>query len=283
MVQGLAREALPWVATAAVVAVMADAWVALYIVNAGAIAAGTASQVNRNVVLDKSVVDYSGLVAALIVAAGVLYRTRNKSIPLLVQEIRGSLRPPASAAGGKSDPPGEGQGGWGRLFSVVFKDILLLGRMGECEDFQQWFGHFLILWGFIGLAVTTTLDAIVNGAAVPLPITHPVRLLGNFTGVMLIAGLTLSMTRRLTHSEVRTNSKAGDWVFLTSLYGTALTGFFVQAFADTSNVAGTWAAYPVHLAFIAFLLVSAPWTKFVHALWRPSWVVYTKLSAQGER
>lgn len=265
-----------------VVGILTYAWLWLYLVNVDMIEKGTLTQVDRNTILDKSIVDYSGLGAALIVVAGVLYRARNRSIPLLLQEIFQALKstpddPKKRAESGQ----GTGRkGGWGTVFSVVFRDVLLLGKMGECEDFQQWLGHFLIMWGFIGLAVTTTLDAIVNNAAVPIPITHPVRLLGNLTGIILTGGLTLSLTRRILHSEVRTNTRAGDWGFLASLYGTALTGFLVQSFADTSNMLGTWVSYPIHLAFLSFLLITAPWTKFVHALWRPSWVVYSRLNAQ---
>ena len=250
----------------------------LYFVNVNSIATGATTQVDRNVILNKTIVDYSGLVAAAVVAVGVIYRTRDKSIPLLVQEILQAIRRPSGEGGENAEAPH----GWGTVISVVFKDVLLLGKMGECEDFQQWLSHFLTMWGFIGLALTTTLDAIFNNAAVPLPITSPIRLLGNATGIMLIAGLTLSFSRRLVHTDVRSASKAGDWAFLVSIYGTALTGFMVQAFADTSNLAGTWVTYPIHLTFISLLLVAAPWTKFVHAVWRPSWVVYTRLNAQAK-
>lgn len=267
------RSLVPWLVTVFAVAILAAVWVQLYFVNADSIATGAATQVDRNAIVSKTIIDYSGIVAAGVVAVGVVYRTRNKSIPLLVQEILQSVR--------RRPEEKEGEpGGWGTVVSAVFKDVLLLGRMGECEDFQQWLSHFLTMWGFIGLAVTTTSDAIFNNAAVPLPITSPIRLLGNASGIVLVAGLTLSFSRRLVHADVRTASRAGDWAFLVSLYGTALTGFMVQAFADTSNVAGTWVAYPVHLAFIALLLVAAPWTKFVHAVWRPSWVVYSRLSAE---
>ncbi|MDG6953517.1 MAG: respiratory nitrate reductase subunit gamma [Nitrososphaerota archaeon] len=266
---------MPWLVTMVAVAILVYVWVQLYFVNVDSIATGATTQINRNTILSKTIVDYSGLVAAAVVVAGVLYRARGRSIPLLMQEIRQVI--------GKPSDEGEGEAkGWGTVFSVVVKDVLLLGRMGECEDFQQWLGHFLTMWGFIGLALTTTLDAIFNSAALPLPITDPIRLLGNATGIMLIAGLTISFTRRLIHSDVRSASRAGDWAFLVSLYGTALTGFMVQAFADTSNLLGTSVTYPIHLVFISLLLVAAPWTKFVHALWRPSWVVYTKLSAHDK-
>lgn len=272
------RSTVPWMATILAVVILVYVWAQLYFVNVNSIATGATSQVDRNVILSKTIIDYSGLLAAGVVAVGVLYRMRNKSIPLLIQEIRQAIGNSSHRAEGEEGPTG----GWGQVVSVVFKDVLLLGKMGECEDFQQWLSHFLTMWGFIGLAVTTTLDAIFNNAAVPLPILNPIRLLGNATGIILVAGLTLSFSRRLVHTDVRTASRAGDWAFLIALYGTALTGFMVQAFADTSSLAGTWVTYPIHLTFISLLLVAAPWTKFVHAVWRPSWVVYTRLNAQAK-
>lgn len=280
------------------VAILVFLWGELYFINVTLVETGTITQVNRNTILNKSIIDYSGIVAVLIVAGGVLYRAWDRSVPLLLQEISRSLR--SSGNGRTADRKkgkgggevtetaagGEGEGadassGWSKLFSVVFKEVLLLGSLGECEDFQQWLGHFLIMWGFIGLAITTTLDAIVNFAALPLPIISPVRLLGNITGIMFTAGLTLSIARRALDPVVRSKSRAGDWSFLISLYGTAVSGFFVQSLANTGNVIGTWVSYPIHLSFIAFLLISAPWTKFIHALWRPSWIVESRLNSRS--
>lgn len=276
------RSAIPWLATLLAVGILLYIWIQLYLVNVDLISTGRLTQVDRNTILNKNIIDYSALVAVAVVGAGVVYRMKNRSIPLLIQEIRQAVGGPTRMEGDPNGSTSKGKGGWGTVLSVVFKDVLLLGKMGECEDFQQWLSHFLTMWGFIGLAVTTTLDAIINSPAVPLPITSPVRLLGNATGIILIAGLTLSFSRRLVHADVRTASRAGDWWFLVSLYGTAVTGFAVQSFADTSNVLGTWVAYPIHLAFLSSLLVAAPWTKFVHALWRPSWLVYSRLNAQAK-
>lgn len=271
------QQAVPWLLTVLAVCALLLFWAQLYVVNVNLIQTGKSLQVDRNSIINKNLVDLSGVAAAVVVAVGVAYRTRKRSVPLLLQEISEAIGKGTSIEGG------DGRGGaWGTIFSVVFKDILLLGKMGECEDFQQWLSHFLTMWGFIGLAVTTVADAVVNFAAVPLLLTNPVRLLGNAAGVVFVAGLTLSISRRLVHREVRMATRAGDWVFLASLYGTALTGFLVETFSDTSNVIGTTVTYPLHLAFIAFLLVTAPWTKFVHALWRPSWVVYSKLEGKRE-
>lgn len=283
MGRNLASDTLPWVTTIVAVAALLAAWLYLYFFNIDLIQTGAVSQVNRNVVVSKVIIDYSGLLAALIVAVGVIYKTWTKSIPLLIQEIARSLRslgesPTPLPSSGKVDAVVEKrQGKWRTLFLSVFGEILLLGRMGECEDFQQWLSHFLIMWGFIGLAVTTTLDAIFNFSAIPLPIISPIRLLGNITGIIFVAGLTLSISRRFFNQRVRKKSNRQDWIFLFLLYGTAISGFVVQVFGSTGNVAGTWVSYPTHLAFIAFLLITAPWSKFIHALWRPSWIVETKL------
>jgi hypothetical protein len=268
-----ARDIVPWLATFSMVGALALIWVWLHQVNIQYIEEKILTQVDRNTILSKDIVEYSGIGAALIVAVGVLFRARNKSIPLLIQEIFQTIKNPPNRSVGKL-------GVERTVFFSVLKDILLLGKMGECEDFQQWLSHLLTMWGFIGLAVTTTLDAIVNPAATPLPIMHPVRVLGNFAGILFVGGLTLALIRRIVDPAVRITSRSGDWGFLISLYGTGLTGFAVEVLADTSNVLGTWVSYLIHLGFVAFLLITAPWTKFIHALWRPSWLVYTRLRSQ---
>lgn len=282
------KDMLPWLMMVLAVGILVAIWLYLYFFYVNLVQTGAIPQVNRNIVVSKVIIDYSGLLAALIVVGGVAYRTWTKSVPLLFQEIVHLLRGPKENSftstpetDGGMVQKSEERSEWRILFSTIFKEILFLGRMGECEDFQQWLSHFLIMWGFIGLAITTTLDGIVNFSATPLPIISPVRLLGNVTGIMFVAGLTLSIARRALNQSVRTKSGIQDWIFLISLYGTALSGFAVQAFAGTGNVDGTWASYPVHLAFIAFLLISAPWTKFIHALWRPSWIVETRLARNG--
>lgn len=285
MSESFARSSLPWIMMVVVVEILVITFVKLYFIDVQLIQTGAISQINRNVILNKAIVDYSGLLAALIVIGGVAFRTWKKSIPLLIQEIVQIF----TVNGKETYSKGTGReealkkASFRTLVSVAIKDILFLGRMGECEDFQQWFSHFLTMWGFIGLAVTTTLDAIVNNAAVPLPITDPVRLLGNFSGIVFMAGLTLSIARRAFHPDIRSASGIQSWIFLISLYGTAATGFAVQVFADTSNLTATWVSYPIHLAFISFLLITAPWTRFVHALWRPSWIVYSRLNSQSIR
>jgi hypothetical protein len=73
-------------------------------------------------------------------------------------------------------------------------------RYRTCTEEQQapwyrsrWFMHWAIMWGFIGLAAATTLDYLLLLLAdkvpgQPVPLWHPIRLLGTLTGVLVLFG-----------------------------------------------------------------------------------------------
>ena len=270
---------LTWGPTLAVTLILVVMWLNLYAIHSS----GQVVQIDRNTIISKNIVDIAGITALIIVIIGVIVRIRRKEVAIMVQEIMGEIKSSESkmANGGWKTSIN-----WNALKTVLktgFYEVLLLGKLGRCEDFQQWISHFMIMWGFIGLGVTTTLDAIVNFEAVPLPLLHPVRILGNISGIVFMTGLTLAITRRLFSPKVASTTTLSDWLFLISMYGTGATGFLVQWYADLSNYLGTAVSYIIHLIFVALLLVFAPWTKFIHALWRPSWIIYSKLLAGRQR
>ncbi|MCS7118169.1 MAG: respiratory nitrate reductase subunit gamma [Thaumarchaeota archaeon] len=274
-----AKDAVIWGLTIATVVILAVMWLNLYALHAG----GRIIQIDRNTVLSKDIVDAAGLSSLGLIVAVVVMKIRRKSVPILLQEILAELRPKPRAL-----PNGGSRSGgidWGTLRHVIrvgLYDVFLLGKMGACEDFQQWLGHFLTMWGFIGLFITTSLDAIVNPGAHPLPLLHPVRVLGNVSGTIFMAGLTIAIARRALRTEVRHVTTRSDILFLMVMYGTGLSGFLVQWYADHGDAQGTAFTYLMHLFFVALLIPTAPWTKFIHALWRPSWVIHSSLMRAKE-
>lgn len=272
---------LTWGTTAAITAILILAWIYLYFLHANYIEPGFIQQIDRKSVVPKDTIRYFGYSIVIIGLAGVGLRWWRRSSPILVKETMDAF-----GAYRKEGNPGEGahmkspMKGYKAVSKIVVKDILLTGGMGECEDFQQYFAHFLILWGFIGLFATTSLDSIVNKEGDVLPLLHPVRLIGNITGVVFMAGLTLAIARRALLDRVRTTSKLGDWTFLASLWGTGATGFLVEWYADVGDPFGTAWSYLTHLAFVALIIAAAPWTKFIHAFWRPTWILYSKLTTK---
>ncbi len=261
-------DALSWGVTALVTIVLLAMWGWLYGVHAGAFGPAPL-QIDRKRIVSKLVVEVIAFSAVGIAILGLVVKTVRRSAPILVQECLALIRGTRAARGGAALRP---------AFTAAAQEIAT-GGMDDCEDFQQWFAHLLIMWGFLGLFATTSLDALVNRAADPLPLLHPVRLLGNVTGIMFMAGLTLAMARRALLDRVRVRSTRADWMFLVVLWGTGATGFLVQWFADLGDLALTRWTYIPHLALVALLLLTAPWTKFIHAAWRPTWALYRSLTA----
>ncbi|MEM4287801.1 MAG: respiratory nitrate reductase subunit gamma [Candidatus Caldarchaeum sp.] len=270
-------DAVAWTATTITALTLIVLWLSLIILNAG-----HGVQIDRNTVLSKDIVDAAGLSSLALIIIAVLIKIRQKSVAILLQEILSMLRPVKNMPANGGKPAAFDTAALKEMLRIGVYEVLVLGKMGKCEDFKQWLSHLLTMWGFIGLFITTSIDAIVNPGANPLPILHPVRILGNISGIVFMTGLTLSITRRLVDGSVRANSMFSDWSFLAVMYGTGATGFMVQWFADTGNAFGTAVTYIAHMFFVAALIPTAPWTKFIHALWRPSWVIYSGLLSRGE-
>jgi quinone-modifying oxidoreductase subunit QmoC len=130
--------------------------------------------------------------------------------------------------------------------------------------------HLAVFYGFLGLVLTTTSVGIgiyAFGYLTPWPFWHPVKILGNVSGVVVIAAVAVFLGRRIIDARQAGKSTYSDWLFLAILGLTTLTGFFCQWL----RLAGLRAAYPmyvVHLLFIFFLLVYVPYSKFAHLIYR---------------
>jgi quinone-modifying oxidoreductase subunit QmoC len=130
--------------------------------------------------------------------------------------------------------------------------------------------HLLVFWGFAGLVVTTTSVGIgiyAFGYLTPWPLWHPVKILGNVSGAVVLAAVGVFAWRRFADAELAGKSTYSDWLFLAVLGLTTLTGFACLGL----RLAGTRAAYAVyvvHLVLIFFLLVYIPYSKFAHLVYR---------------
>ena len=137
--------------------------------------------------------------------------------------------------------------------------------------------HLAVFWGFMGLVVTTTSVGIgiyAFGYLTPWPFWHPVKILGNVSGIVVIAAVTVFLWRRIVDQAKAGKSTYSDWLFLAILLMTTLTGFLSQwlRLADVSALA--YPTYFVHLIFIFFLLVYIPYSKFAHLVYRTVAMLY---------
>ncbi|HEV8438253.1 MAG TPA: quinone-interacting membrane-bound oxidoreductase complex subunit QmoC [Methylomirabilota bacterium] len=130
--------------------------------------------------------------------------------------------------------------------------------------------HLAVFYGFLGLVVTTASVGIgiyAFGYLTPWPFWHPVKILGNASGTAVIVAVAVFLWRRIADARQAGKSTYSDWLFLTVLGLTTLTGFLSQWL----RLAGWRAAYPmyfIHLLFVFFLLVYIPYSKFAHLVYR---------------
>ena len=130
--------------------------------------------------------------------------------------------------------------------------------------------HLAVFYGFLGLVATTTSVGIgiyAFGYLTPWPFWHPVKILGNVSGLAVIVAAVIFIWRRIADAGRAGKSTYSDWLFLSILGLTALTGFLSQWL----RLGGLRIAYPiyfVHLLFVFFLLVYIPYSKFAHLIYR---------------
>ncbi len=145
--------------------------------------------------------------------------------------------------------------------------------------------HLLAFYAFLGLVVTTTSVGIgiyAFGYLTPWPLWHPVKILGNVSGLALVSALVVFGYRRIADRERAGKSTYSDWLFLDILLLTTLTGFLSQ-FLRLADV--PWLAYPtyfIHLVFVFFLLVYIPYSKFAHLVYRTVAMLHSASSRAAE-
>lgn len=150
-------------------------------------------------------------------------------------------------------------------------------REDPAEAAKPWYAtpsvvHRLIMFGFLGLLLATTLDFVFI-ALLPLHIKifWPARVIGTLSGVAMLAGVSAAILRRWrgTDRDVR-HSRFADWWVLVFLFILAVTGFWLEA-AVTLKIAGPVqdGVLLIHAAMAMELVLLMAYTKLAHVIYRP--------------
>ena len=175
----------------------------------------------------------------------------------------------------------------------VITDIVAHKDFDQCGT-NHWrkLAHQLVLFGFIGLLITTVLAIVVLVPAeffhwygfghYPLAPLHPVKWLGNASGIALLAGSWLMIQNRKKMAETGDmKSSYFDLFFLYVVFGVGLTGMLSQflRFADVAIIA--YPTYFVHLVLVFTLLIYSPYSKFAHFVYRTVALIYKRYEELG--
>ena len=147
-------------------------------------------------------------------------------------------------------------------------------------DSSRYWGHLLIFYGFLGAMATAGLALIADlffGMPAPIPLFHPIKILGNVSGIMMLAGSSMVIIRRLKTADRLGTNTYSDWILVLFIFGVALTGLLTETLRLTSTPFIAYNTYYVHLVLIFFLLWYAPYSKLAHMFYRTLALVYLEM------
>jgi quinone-modifying oxidoreductase subunit QmoC len=172
-------------------------------------------------------------------------------------------------------------------------------RFGTCDrgvPKRRW-GHFLLMWGFVGAAVTSGFAVVylykeyipfswimpADAPTYPVPIDHWVKWLGNISAVALVVGGVLLFVNRLAREDKLVGvTTAFDRFFLWLVLGVIGTGVFTEVFRFIAvpPVVACF-VYVLHLGVVLCLFLTLPYSKFAHIVYRTLAMVH-QLMVQPE-
>jgi quinone-modifying oxidoreductase subunit QmoC len=158
-------------------------------------------------------------------------------------------------------------------------------RFGKCDTAggRRW-GHFALMWGFIGALVATTLAivALYILDEYPLPFWHPFKIVGNVAAVFLLVGGFWLLINRLRVDTPAGSSSAYDNFFMSLVLTVIVTGVLTEAarFWFSPDLA-CW-IYILHLASILCLFATFPYCKFAHLLYRTLAMVHERMAVKSK-
>ncbi len=174
----------------------------------------------------------------------------------------------------------------GNLIPAI-KEILAHKRFSDCEAARpRKTGHLLFLWGFIGAAITTALIIVaMYGFKTPLPLpqTHWMKWIGNFSALLLLFGGLMLLANRMKGGQSAGASTAFDTFFLFVAFMVGLTGILTEGgrLAFPPQIAA-W-MYVAHLSFILCLFATFPYCKFAHMVYRTLAMVHERMTGVASR
>lgn len=178
------------------------------------------------------------------------------------------------------------------LVDVVKTEIATHSKWKDCgddseADEQKFKGHLTLFYGFIALAIVTSIVAIAHWGGkiipflapighTPMPLWSPVKLLANVGAILLVFGLTMLTKRRLNQDESKHGSSFYDWYLLGVIWGVAVTGILAEILRLLTIPVLAYPVYYCHLIAVFMLIAYLPWSKLGHLVYRTAALTYAR-------
>ncbi len=159
---------------------------------------------------------------------------------------------------------------WIKYGKSLLQDLFFHQSFEDCnENKNRYLGHLGMFYGFLGLFFVTGVVAILAKLGqYPLTLWHPLKVMGNLSGILLLAGCISIIFTRMNYIASKSKTSNYDWLLIITMISTAATGFFTEffRFADLPKLA--YPIYFIHLVFVFVLIIYLPFSKFAHIFYR---------------
>ena len=170
--------------------------------------------------------------------------------------------------------------------TAVLMDVAAHRSFGSCSTVRsrRW-GHFLLLWGFVGAAVTSGLLIVgiyILHDELPYAMMHPFKILGNISAVLLVVGGIMLIASRFGSHRALIGTSAFDAFFLFVVAAVIATGVIIEVARFVTPAAVAYGLYTVHLGVVMTLFLTFPYSKFAHMVFRTLALVHQRTVAEQE-
>jgi quinone-modifying oxidoreductase subunit QmoC len=161
-------------------------------------------------------------------------------------------------------------------------DIVTHSRFEQCGEAKprRW-GHWALLWGFVGAAVTSGLIIVAMyglGQELPLPQAGFIKILGNVSAVALVVGGLMLLANRLEDAKRTGATSAFDAFFLGIVLLVVFTGVVTELGRYLLPNPVACGVYVVHLGAVLCLFLTTPYSKFAHLVYRTLAMVHERMA-----
>jgi quinone-modifying oxidoreductase subunit QmoC len=158
--------------------------------------------------------------------------------------------------------------------------------------------HMFVFFGFVGLAITTTwaiiylygheffgiqATSLLHFGESPYPLYDPMKILGNVSAVLLLAGILQVITNRRKNAEKAGAGSYFDWLFITIITAIVTTGILSEVLRLADIAVLAYPIYFIHLVSVFFLFFYAPFSKMAHMVYRTTALVFSKYSGREDK
>ncbi len=182
--------------------------------------------------------------------------------------------------------PQENKRSFIKVFFETFFEIIFHKNFNTCStSSSRFWGHLLIFYGFFGAMLTAGLavGALVIFDLSPIPLFHPIKILGNLSGIAMVIGCIVVTTKRLGTKKDKGVSTYNDWLLIIFVFLVATTGLLTQTMRLLEIPFLAYNIYFVHMVFIFFLLWYAPYSKLAHMFYRTLALVYLRQNGREKK